>query len=141
MSYFDFVAAGGIRVSQTHVSCILTLLFSIKPFTSKAYDRRASSDCGTSGGLAGSKCKTFRFVCIIMWTVLLLGQQCFTNKSCSCLSLNNIDPEMFMKHFMYILARFLLPIYSQGDIFASIYMSSLTVCHEFLSKDIIFTGS
>ena len=31
-------------------SCILTLLIIlIKPLTTKAYDRRASGDCGTSG--------------------------------------------------------------------------------------------
>ena len=36
-------------------SCILTLLIIlIKPLTTKAYDRRASGDCGTSG-LSGSK--------------------------------------------------------------------------------------
>ena len=32
------------------LSCILTLLIIlIKPLTTKAYDRSASSDCGTSG--------------------------------------------------------------------------------------------
>ena len=36
-------------------SCILTLLIIlIKPLTTKAYDRDASGDCGTSG------CKVFR---------------------------------------------------------------------------------
>ena len=39
--------------SLCNFSCILTLLIIlIKPFTTKAHDRRASGDCGTSGGIS-----------------------------------------------------------------------------------------
>ena len=57
-------------------SCILTLLIvQIKPFTTKAYDRRASGDCGTSGfssvSLAVKVLTPFTFIYITQSIVYL----------------------------------------------------------------------
>ena len=81
-------------------SCILTLLvILIKPLTTKAYDRRASGDCGTSG--LKSSCSDLLFslsMCkanIIHWT-------------------HNLFQIKYLLHYSWELHRYITTIASRG---------------------------
>ena len=55
-------------------SCILTLLvILIKPLTTKAYDRRASGDCGTSGYVCTNLMKNIPVYTMTVPTVLYIS--------------------------------------------------------------------